>query len=218
MQWVRDGGDDEPVGTPLGDYLVEKRLMDWNKAEDAVAGLSGLIRLGNAWESVDVYAALGDALAHENLGTIGEAALARVLELQKVGKSSITGWKFTMDAFIEGRPMGIERDQAHEEFKRLREEADAWHDARTEYMLAKLKTGEHPDTDKDFWDGFRASEPKVQGVWFWKRQGFQITALITGILVALAATGFFVVRAIYRSFRPKKATYNIDIPPPDVQK
>lgn len=219
MQWVREGGSGDPVGTPLGDYLVEKGLMDWNKAEDAVEGLAGLIRLGNAWENVDVFASLADALAHENLGTIGEAALARVFELQKAGKSSITGWRLKMDAFIEGRPMGIERTQAHEEFTRLREEANEWHDSRTEFMLAKLKQGKHPDTDSDFWAGYKTTNPEVQGVAFWKRQGFQISALITGILIAIGATGFFVIRAIYRAFRPKKkATFNIDIPPPDIQK
>lgn len=218
MQWVREGGDDQPIGTPLGDYLVNKKLMDWGEAEGAVKGLTGLIRLGNAWESVDVYAALGDALAHERLGTTGEAALARVLELQKEGKSSITGWRLKMASFIEGRPMGIELAQAHEEYKRLREEADAWHKSRSEFMIAKLNAGKHPDTNKDFWDGYISSEPKVQGVWFWKRQGFQISALITGILVALGATAFFVIRAIYRAHRPKKAPFNIDIPPPDIQK
>lgn len=219
MQWVKEGGYEDSAGTPLGNYLVGKGLMDWNKAEDAVEGLAGLIRLGNAWENVDVFAGLADALAHENLGTIGEAALARVFELQKVGKSSITGWRLKMASFIEGRPMGIERTQAHEEFTRLRKETNEWHGSRTDFMLGKLKLGKHPDTDEDFWTGFTTTNPEVQGVAFWKRQGFQIPALITGILIAIGATGFFVIRAIYRAFRPKKkATFNIDIPPPDIQK
>lgn len=43
-------------------------LADPKEADDAVRGLAGLIVLGNAWESVDVFNALDVALHHDTLG------------------------------------------------------------------------------------------------------------------------------------------------------
>ena len=39
-------------------------------------------------------------------------------------------------------------------FVRLRRDADAWHAARTAFMLRLLREGRHPDTDRDFWNGY----------------------------------------------------------------
>jgi hypothetical protein len=39
-------------------------------------------------------------------------------------------------------------------FQDLREEADQWHSERTAFMLERMKSGSHPDTDPHFWDGY----------------------------------------------------------------
>ncbi len=58
---VASGGDlPNLLGWSLGD--VAETRIDSREAHDAVRGLAGLIVLGNAWESVDVYHALGMAL------------------------------------------------------------------------------------------------------------------------------------------------------------
>ncbi|HTE20506.1 MAG TPA: hypothetical protein VK689_19240, partial [Armatimonadota bacterium] len=41
------------------------------------------------------------------------------------------------------------------EYQELRREADARHRLRTEFMLARLQAGRHPDTDPGFWSGYR---------------------------------------------------------------
>lgn len=207
MEWAKEPGstwgDSNPTNSPITPYLEEKQLMRYGDAKAAVEGFAGLIRLGNAWESVDVFAALADALLHERLGAVGEAALARVLELQERGKRSMVSWKFDRKDFFEGRPMGIERDQAHEEFKRLRQEADAWHKARTDFMLARLQEGKHPDTDKDFWDGYKEANLEVKGIPFWKRPTNLVWATIATVLSGLGIGCIFLVRFIWRAFRPK---------------
>jgi hypothetical protein len=44
-------------------------------------------------------------------------------------------------------------------FRDLRDEADSWSRARTEYMIPLLRTGRHPDTDPTFWNGRRPTPP-----------------------------------------------------------
>lgn len=195
MEWAKDGAPDGKGyfgNAPLTNYLGDRKLMDWNKAEDAVEGLAGLIRLGTAWESVDVFAALAEALILEGLGTTGEAALARVEELQIIGKTSVTDWRFNDKEFLEGRPLGSEQAQAKSEFKRLRQEADKWHEARTKFMLAKLEAGQHPDTDPGFWNGYSESKMEVKNLAFWKRNSFAQDSLIFGILAGLVI-GFLIL-------------------------
>lgn len=205
MEWTRSrtpDDDQEFIGAPITEYLLDKGLLDWSEADKAVEGFTGLIRLGNAWESVDVFAGLADALMHQGNGTLGEAALGRVLELQDQGKRSITSWKFEQKTFFEGRPMGHEQDQAQSEFKRLRAEAESWHSNRTEFMTAKLQRGEHPDTHADFWSGFDSGSIEVKGIPFYKRTEFLMTApifCVGFVVLALTIFGVWVVVRVVRA-------------------
>jgi hypothetical protein len=73
--------------------------VDPKKADDAVRGLAGLVVLGNAWESVDVFNALLVALHLDSLGygqlpeggrnTLAYLAWLRCNELIDAGKGSI---------------------------------------------------------------------------------------------------------------------------------
>ena len=72
---------------------------DPQQADDAVRGLAGLIVLGNAWESVDVFHALIAALQTDTLGfardrdggrnTLAHFAWLRCRELIDAGKNSM---------------------------------------------------------------------------------------------------------------------------------
>jgi hypothetical protein len=48
----------------------------------------------------------------------------------------------------------VDEPRMRSEFVRLRHEADEWSRERTEFMMARLKKGRHPDTDLHFWDGY----------------------------------------------------------------
>ena len=53
------------------------------------------------------------------------------------------------------RPDFVEAEELLDSaFVKLRAEADAWQAARTAFMTGRLKEGRHPDTDRDFWDGY----------------------------------------------------------------
>ena len=140
---------------------------DPQMADDAVRGLAGLVVLGNAWESVDIFHALNIALQRDSVGfergreggrnTLAYLAWLRCRELIDTGKGSL----------LPGSPQGEQlktllaspgfvsaQNVLDEAFPRLRAEADAWHAARTAFMVARLHEGRHPDTDPNFWSGY----------------------------------------------------------------
>jgi len=137
------------------------------EAHEAVRGLTGLVVLGNAWESVDVFHALTVALQHDTLGFRstpdgGRNALAyfawlRCCQLVDAGKGSLLPGAPTGETLKSAlsRPRFVEYDgMLDHTFREQRKEADAWQAARLAFMTERLKQGRHPDTDRDFWNGF----------------------------------------------------------------
>jgi hypothetical protein len=136
------------------------------EADEAVRGLAGLVVLGNAWESVDIFHALDVALHHDRLGfrddwdggrnSLSHLAWLRCCELIDAGKTSMLpdapkGDRLKNMLFHGDFMPGEGIDAV---FAKLRAEADAWHAARTAFMTSRLKEGRHPDTDPRFWEGY----------------------------------------------------------------
>jgi len=116
--------------------------------------LAGLIMLGGAWESPDVALAIA-AIGNDDVPSL---ALMRYKELIKAGHKPMDQaladkpfdqMKDTREAPRRGQPSIAVR------YPELRKEAEDWHDKKTAFMMAKLKKGKHPDTDKDFWSGWK---------------------------------------------------------------
>jgi tetratricopeptide (TPR) repeat protein len=197
LNWIID-----PPSAVRQQYLPN--LLGWNfydiygqetepqEADDAVRGLAGLVVLGNAWESVDIFHALNIALQRDSLGfergreggrnTLAYLAWLRCRELIDAGKGSMLP------------------DPA---YAKLRAEADAWQAARTAFMMERLKAGRHPDTDPHFWDGYTErpapglptmSVPEAYDSW--RRMQERI-----GLLVVLGIPAFLVVWLVGRSVR-----------------
>lgn len=136
MEWLLDGRKES-----LASYL-QPNSSDTN---DAIEGLAGLVVLGAAWESVDIFDAIG-ALAkqrRQNPELVSFSAL-RVAELQKAGRKSLS----TEPLFSQKEPS----EWLQERYKLLRDDADLWQKERTEYLVARLNAGRHPDTDPTFWN------------------------------------------------------------------
>jgi tetratricopeptide (TPR) repeat protein len=142
-------------------------IADPELADEAVRGLAGLIVLGNAWESVDIFHALNVSLQHDTLGfqkdpgggrnTLAYLAWLRCRELVDAGKGSMLPDAPKGEALkaILPKPGLVEAAKLLDPaFVKLRAEADAWHAARIAFMTGRLKTGRHPDTDRDFWSGY----------------------------------------------------------------
>lgn len=164
---------------------------------DAVKGLSGIIVLGDAWQSVDTFYALSRLLQqYQSRNYVSFQAWLRTEELVKAGKRSILPTSPQgKDLIKEWRDYGTGEDYVDdsrkqiEKFKQLRTEADQWHNLRTAYMLGRLKNGQHPDTDKEFWKDWK--EPPLPEVYIttWYdlyaghlKRGFWWAALAVGII------------------------------------
>lgn len=141
-----------PGEMPRGRNFLEKAGFG-----DAVKGLSGLVVLGAAWESLDIFAALAYALDDQGHSGLGYLAQLRMRELVGQGRKSlhpaIDGEKLTNLVTYFG-DLHQRRDQSRRYFEPARQAAEAWHAHRTAFMTARLNQGRHPDTDPGFWQGY----------------------------------------------------------------
>lgn len=133
--------------------------------DDAVEGLSGLIRLGNAWESIDVFRALQVAFANEQHATLVYLCMLRIHELIAEGKRSLHP-DFPYEMYSIDGISSPEIIVSHETLRldfypAARDESDDWLNERNTFMIAKLQTGSHPDTDPDFWIGYSESTSPI---------------------------------------------------------
>jgi hypothetical protein len=146
---------------PLGN------MTDPEVADQTVRGLAGLIVLGNAWENLDIFHALNVALQHDTMGfernrhggrnTLAYLAWLRCRELIDAGKGSMLPDAPKGEALkaMLPRPDFVKAEKLLDPaFVQLRAEADTWQAARTAFMTRRLKEGRHPDTDREFWDGY----------------------------------------------------------------
>jgi tetratricopeptide (TPR) repeat protein len=157
MEWLLEG--DDQTGRPALLRYLEREIEE--DADAAAAGLAGLVVLGNAWQSVDVFDALATALNWT--GDSGPAIMAALRrdELLAEGKVSLGSGRFKPGAVTLEHDMRADKDRRSIEraYKRARSEADKWHEAREEFMLQRLQGDRHPDTDPSFWDGYVDSDP-----------------------------------------------------------
>ncbi len=150
-------------GAALGEVVPEelrnlqadsfKGPTDENKK--VVDGLCGMIALGAGWDSPDMFRVLARVLSNRDESVLGRLALMREEELLKRGKRPIYS-----EPLREGKLADLtmventRSDDMKRYFTALRKNGDDYHSNRTEFMLAKLKEGKHPDTHPDFWDGY----------------------------------------------------------------
>jgi len=184
MDWVinwKAGGSEN--------YDLTATILEIGDREEAIKGLTGLVVLGNAWESVDIFAALAQIMHSDHRDIqVGYLCALRAKELYGQGKRSIVDAS-TDPADEIRKPMWPQQQKDDEStFAKLRAEADRWQKARTDYMMARLSTGRHPDTDPTFWRDYHDDGPPVLQVSlsrrFWLAIGGQVGAVG---LFALAA-------------------------------
>jgi tetratricopeptide (TPR) repeat protein len=178
LEWVISGPKIDPKNsTELPDLLginqdhsnAAAKYKEYSDREldDAIEGLTGLIVLGDAWNSVDVFYALANAL--DMRGKSGPAYLAslRCMELIDQGRGSIVAGSGKGDLLkhllVKVRRHRMRHANELQEFRfnyqGLREEADRWQQERTDYMTERLLQGKHPDTDADFWSEYSDPGP-----------------------------------------------------------
>ena len=136
------------------------------RQQDETKALCGLITLGNAWESVDVFHALGHSFTRkwpERYDQLTYLTSLRCSELIDAGKGSLLPGapkgEFLKMALRLDQGFNARRSDDERIYHQLRAEADDWQKKRTAYMMARLQAGRHPDTDSTFWNDYHDPGP-----------------------------------------------------------
>jgi len=189
---------EHPKGHPLPSWYRRGNRISPEEVgmEDAAVAVAGLVALGNGWESFDVFNTLTLALLLEGRVWVAYLARQRCMEILQNGGKPLHQPELTHDEFLmfhdtwdmivkEQQPFLKEYEKLYAD---LRANAEEWHRHRSEYMLAQLNQGRHPDSDKDFWNAYvEIAAPKLDVEYelnlFQKKypndgQGFKARALI----------------------------------------
>ncbi len=172
MDWIiarKSGATKKTLGEWIEgrDGWQDARAQDENRKR-AVEGLSGMVVLGGAWESPDMFEALGRALSSAETVTLRHIAILRAQELLIAGNPSLGGLKpQTLTATLrENDGTGVGQKVAQKNyiplasmFGELRYEADNWDSSRQWWMEKQLKEGQHPDTNTKFWNDYTETAP-----------------------------------------------------------
>jgi hypothetical protein len=150
----------------FSDFIAEQKNA--GIGEKAVQGMSGLVVLGNAWESADIFEALASELGTLHRSNFGYLAQLRCRELLASGRRSFSPDVDGMTQYplshlypAPGNTLLLEA-----KYRELRSEADAWQKRRTDYMMVRLRSGRHPDTDATFWNDYHETPaPSLDPPW-----------------------------------------------------
>lgn len=188
MEWIiasreNKGGTKRTLGQWIGNHDDWEFDAEPKRKSAATEGLAGLVVLGAAWQSPDIFEAIGASLDRKDGVTLRHMALLRSRELLNGGKRSFDPQSLnlkTVDSLLNhsesGDFMGVgvniqNRKALSELYPKLRSEADRWSGHRSAYMLANLEKGLHPDTTPTFWSGWKpAAAPDMNIRWWNERQ------------------------------------------------
>ena len=127
--------------------------------EEARKGITGLIELGAAWESVDVFQTLQICLHADGSTHLAHLAYLRQKELYDAGARSFHPLKEVGDLMAPqpgGGFHGVE--QVAHYYAKARAAADQRRTAWLAYQEERFAKGMHPDTNPEFW--MKWKEPK----------------------------------------------------------
>ncbi len=169
--------------------------------DQTVKGLAGLVVLGSAWESRDIFEAISTLMARDHTSKVSALAWERAKELTGSAKNPYE----EMSDQYWGLDGGVSRQDiqlVEKEYRTLKAEADKWEKAREDFMLARLKAGRHPDTDPTFWSGYIEAPAPVWKdswrvvTWRWIEANPMWLSLLA--LATFSASVYFVVRITKR--------------------
>ncbi len=117
-----------------------------------IAGISGLIQLGIAWESTDAFRSLAAVLDSDQLSSFAELAYLRENELIAAGKGSLHPVAQVRELIYPNHTnLLLDRKPVGDYFPIARVAADRRNAAWTGYQKQRFAKGMHPDTHPDFW-------------------------------------------------------------------
>lgn len=164
---------------------------------NASQGLSGLIALGSAWESLDIYYALAYSLGDRDDASTAKLCMIRVRELADNQNLSLyEDFDYVLLEITPGRGQVDPNRTAliNEWYSEARVEADDWVSRRNAYISERLGQGSHPDSNPDFWIDWEetTTPPMLPGEDSYSRPAV-IFATAVGIVLLF---GFLIYRVI----------------------
>jgi hypothetical protein len=185
IRWIRTGKPGQTFSDFAGSEFFE--------GEKTAEALAGLIELGGAWESPDVYEALQVALGHRR--EMAYVAGLRMSELQTQGKRSLTGKTLTQ---IKSDGFSTQDESARKDYAQLRSAAEEYRRGLAAYEMPLLVAGRHPDTNPTFWSGYKEPEFPVfgrrTGLMIFLAQSMFLPVFCGAILLAIVIYIFGVVK------------------------
>lgn len=142
------------------------RMSKWDEfakeqgQEKVQKGVIGMMLLGAGADSPDlIYLLARSSMRGSSFGrnNLAEIAWMRIAELKDAGKKSLF-YKGSFPTLYRGGL--IYQKEARDAFTALRENAKQFRKNRDGFMIAKLSSGKHPDTDPEFWQGYKET-PRV---------------------------------------------------------
>ena len=219
MEWIISKGRKKTGGDPveLARYIAS------DSKHPVTEGLAGLVVLGNAWESVDIFNALAYWLTRtKRSNKLAYLAQLRALELIDSGHGSLIANMPGITIDGKAAPTGKEslrlrtqsmiwrgiagKDRVKARYHVLRTEAEQWQKTRTDYMMVRLKAGHHPDTDPTFWNAWHPQPAPSLSTGYWPdlidkftAPSFIINAIFTAVFLFIVGSIIFLsVRGIVR--------------------
>ncbi len=188
MEWIIDAKSDPAHAVPLGESVVGSN-------GETIKGLQGLIVLGAAWESVDIYAAIFTLIKGQGETDHQAFVSYRIQELLASGKRPMVPTPLDQPKVSPAREVIDKKTYAE-----WRRNAEDYNLNRQGYMLGQLTKGLHPDTDPAFWSGYQETpKPKWPEVPFLQNSTNQFYLFIAGFLGFLVFIGTLYVRAQQRA-------------------
>jgi hypothetical protein len=144
------------LGLPIERQLKPGGLLKYPELADAESGLAGLVHLGSAWESIDVFDALGSVVQADGASSLALLVEMRIQELEGAGHRSLhpsaDHSRRTHGDYVQSSP------PLREWFARTRALAGEREAAWIAYQSERFDRGMHPDTHSDFWNSWKDPE------------------------------------------------------------
>jgi len=171
--------------------------------EEARLGVTGLIQLGAAWQSVDTFRTLQMCLHGEGHSYISHLSYLRQKELSDSGARSLHPSAKVRDQITPISSGGFENiDRVDRFYREARRAADTRNSAWTDYQEKRFALGMHPDTHPDFWSEWKEPGfPKMPGPTLTERMERNIPLTAVGLIVLVLGSLFAVSAAVKKILR-----------------
>ena len=173
IRWLLETSSPETVGHPNFLGLWQNHWSAPNPGSEsegftlreAREGISGLIQLGAAWESIDSFHTLQLCLHADRMMPLSHLAHLRMNELYERGGRSLHPVQEIRDQVVpEGSDGFRDRAQVEAFYRKARQAAIKRETEWLAYQEKRFGLGMHPDTHADFWKDWREPEfPKMPG-------------------------------------------------------